>query len=108
MDRFCPESLKTLAANIAVGAGIAPADAGALADSLVAADLGGASTHGLSRLAIYVKRIQKGLIDPKAEIKVERQRAATLAVDAGNGLGQVQAVKVLERLGAGGQNSGGG
>ena len=64
-----------------------------LADSLVAADLAGTSTHGLSRLAIYVKRMQKGLIDPKAELKIDRQRAGTLAVDAGNGLGQVQAVK---------------
>jgi LDH2 family malate/lactate/ureidoglycolate dehydrogenase len=45
-----------------------------------------------------VKRIQKGLIDPRAELAIDRKRAATLAVDAGNGLGQVAAVKTLERL----------
>jgi LDH2 family malate/lactate/ureidoglycolate dehydrogenase len=98
MDRFDPQSLKGFAAKIAAAAGVPAEDAAVLADSLVAADLAGTSTHGLSRLAIYVKRIQKGLIDPKAEIKIDRQRAATLAVDAGNGLGQVQAVKVLDRL----------
>src|SRR5688572_27265094 len=98
MDRHSPDELKKLAADIASAAGVPRADAEILADSLVAADLSGTSTHGLSRLAIYVKRIRKDLIDPKAELHVDRQRAGTLAVDAGNGLGQVQAWKVLERL----------
>ena len=95
---YPPDILRSLTTDIASAAGVPRADATILADSLVAADLAGASTHGLSRLAIYVRRIQKGLIDPTAELRVHRQRAATLAVDAGNGLGQVQAMKVLDRL----------
>jgi LDH2 family malate/lactate/ureidoglycolate dehydrogenase len=98
MDRFPPDTLKQLAADIAAAAGVPRADAEVLADSLVAADLSGTSTHGLSRLAIYVKRIQKGLIDPKPPFVIERQRGATIAVNAGNGLGQVQAYKTLECL----------
>jgi LDH2 family malate/lactate/ureidoglycolate dehydrogenase len=97
-ERFDPQTLRTLAAEIASAASVPRADAGILADSLVTADLAGTSTHGLSRLAIYVKRIRKGLIDPAAALKIERHRAGTLAVDAGNGLGQVQASKVLDRL----------
>ena len=31
-------------------------------------------THGLSRLAIYLKRIKLGLIDPKPPFTIERQR----------------------------------
>src|SRR5690242_17293059 len=98
MDGYSPESLKSLAADVVSAVGVLRQDAEILADSLVAADLSGTNTHGVSRLAIYVKRIRMGLIDPRAEIRIERQRAATLAVDAGNGLGQVQAVKVLDRL----------
>ena len=98
MARHQPESVRKLVQAIASAAGVLPADAATLADSLVAADLSGTSTHGASRLGIYVKRIQKGLIDPKARLNIERQRAGTLAVDAGNGLGQVQAVKVLDLL----------
>jgi LDH2 family malate/lactate/ureidoglycolate dehydrogenase len=98
MGRYRPEVLTKLAADIAGAAGVPREDARVLADSLVAADLAGTSTHGLSRLAIYVRRIHNGMIDPHAELNVERQRAATLAVDAGNGLGQVQAVRVLDRL----------
>jgi LDH2 family malate/lactate/ureidoglycolate dehydrogenase len=96
--RYSPDILETLAADIASAAGVARADAEILADSLVAADLSGTSTHGLSRLAIYVKRIQKGLIAPRADMTIDRKRAGTLAVDANNGLGQVQVVKVLDRL----------
>jgi len=98
MERYSPPILKSLAIDIAGAAGVECDDKAILADSLVAADLAGTSTHGLSRLAIYVKRIRKGVIDPKADLTIERQRAATLAIDAGNGLGQVQAWKVLDRL----------
>ena len=73
-------------------------DAAILADALVDADIHGTSTHGISRLNIYMRRIQKGLIDPRAKLVIERRRGGTLAVDAGNGLGQVQAVKTLEKL----------
>jgi LDH2 family malate/lactate/ureidoglycolate dehydrogenase len=98
MERHSPDALKQLSADIASAAGVPRADAEVLADSLVAADLSGTSTHGLSRLAIYLKRIKLGLIDPKPPFTIERQRGATIAVDAGNGLGQVQAFKALERL----------
>src|SRR5438477_11700073 len=97
MQRYDPLELKNLATEIAVGAGVARNDAVILGDSLVAADVAGTSTHGLSRLAIYIKRIRKGLIDPKATIQIDRRRAATLAVDARNGVGQGAAVKVVER-----------
>ena len=66
--------------------------------ALVEADIQGTSTHGVSRLNIYVRRIQKGLINPRAKLVVDRRRGATLAVDADNGLGQVQAVKTMELL----------
>jgi LDH2 family malate/lactate/ureidoglycolate dehydrogenase len=98
MDRHDPGILTKLAADIASAAGVPRPDADVLADSLVAADLAGTSTHGLSRLAIYVKRIRMGLIDPNPKLTIERERGSTLAVDAGNGLGQVQTVKVLEKL----------
>jgi LDH2 family malate/lactate/ureidoglycolate dehydrogenase len=98
MESVNPEALKKLAADIAAAAGVPASDATILAESLVQADLTGTSTHGISRLNIYVRRIQKGLIDSKAPLRVDRQRAATLAADAGNGLGQVQAWKVLEKL----------
>src|SRR5690242_1622952 len=97
-DRFAPEQLRQLAATIAAKVGVKKKDASILADALVDADIHGTSTHGVSRLNIYVRRIQKGLIDPKAKLVIDRKCPGVLAVDAGNGLGQVQAVKTLEKL----------
>jgi LDH2 family malate/lactate/ureidoglycolate dehydrogenase len=96
--RYRPSEVESLARQIAVAAGVLPEDAAVLADSLVDADLHGISTHGISRLNIYVRRIQRGLIDPRAELRVEQRLPAVLAVDAGNGLGQPQAIKTLDRL----------
>ncbi|HEY2588374.1 MAG TPA: Ldh family oxidoreductase [Tepidisphaeraceae bacterium] len=98
MNRYPPELLKRWVAQLAGAAGVPTDDAAIVADSLVEADVHGTSTHGVSRLAIYLKRIQRGLIDPRAALTIERRRGATLAIDAGNGLGQVQAVKTLDLL----------
>jgi LDH2 family malate/lactate/ureidoglycolate dehydrogenase len=97
-DRHSPEQVRQLVAAIAVASGVRKADAAILADALVDADVHGTTTHGVSRLNIYIRRIQKGLINPKAKLVIERRRGGTLVVDAGNGLGQVQAVKTLEKL----------
>lgn len=98
MHRYAVEPLRDLTIAIARAVAVPAADAGVLADALIDADLSGTSTHGLSRLAIYVKRIRLGLIEPRATLTVDRERAGTLALDAGNGLGQVQAMRAVERL----------
>jgi LDH2 family malate/lactate/ureidoglycolate dehydrogenase len=98
MKRFDPRTVEAQVTAIATAVGVAPEDAAILADSLVEADIYGVSTHGVSRLNIYVRRIQKGLIDPKATLAVDRQRTGSFAVDARNGLGQVQASKVLRMI----------
>jgi LDH2 family malate/lactate/ureidoglycolate dehydrogenase len=98
MDRFAPDSLATLAARIAQAAGMDPDDSAILADALVDADVNGVSTHGVSRLNIYVQRMRRGLIDPRGELRMERVLPGVIRADAGNGVGQVQAVKVLDEL----------
>jgi LDH2 family malate/lactate/ureidoglycolate dehydrogenase len=98
MRRFPPNALRSLVARLAVAAGVGPGDAEIFAHCLVDADLQGASTHGISRLSIYLERIDRALIDPNAGITVERNAGCVLALDAGNNLGQVQAVKALDML----------
>lgn len=98
MKRFRPEEVRNFAARLATAAGVPSSDADILARSLVDADLHGVSTHGVSRLNIYLQRIKKGLIDPRAELVVERGFGSVLTLDASNGLGQVQATKALDLL----------
>jgi len=96
--RYSADLVKQLVASIVAAAGVPGADADILADSLVDADVHGVSTHGISRLNVYIQRIRKGLINPRAELRVTHRRPAALTVDADNGLGQVQATKTLELL----------
>ena len=98
MNRYPIDDTRQLVTELAAAAGVPRDDAAILADALLDADVQGTSTHGVSRLNIYLRRIQRGLIDPTAELRVEKRRPAVLVVDAGGGLGQVQAVKTLELL----------
>lgn len=98
VERHSPDAVRRLVASIAKATGVPAPDAAILADALVDADVHGVSTHGISRLNIYVQRMRKGLINPRAELSITSRRPSALTVDAGNGLGQVQAVKTLELL----------
>jgi LDH2 family malate/lactate/ureidoglycolate dehydrogenase len=96
--RYEIKKIERLVTNLAIAAGVTRDDAAILAHALLDADLHGASTHGVSRLNIYLRRMEIGLIDPAAELETTKHSPAVLTVDAHNGLGQVQAVKTLERL----------
>jgi LDH2 family malate/lactate/ureidoglycolate dehydrogenase len=98
MNRYPKETLENLVARLASGVGVPAPDAALFAESLVDADLHGVPTHGISRLNIYLRRIEAGLINPRAVLTVDREAGSILAFDAGNGLGQVQARKALDRL----------
>ncbi|MGB6745017.1 MAG: Ldh family oxidoreductase [Terracidiphilus sp.] len=98
MNRYPQEALENLVAQLASAAGVPAPDAALFAEALVDADLHGVPTHGVSRLNIYLRRIDAGLIDPKAALAIDREAGSVLALDAGNGLGQVQARKALDML----------
>lgn len=69
--------------------GVPAADAAAIAELMVEADLQGSDGHGVFRLPQYVRRIQAGGVDPRPAIRVERERAAMALVDGGNGMGHL-------------------
>ena len=96
--RYSIDDVRRLVTRLMIAAGVPTDDAAIVADALVEADSQGGSTHGVSRLNIYIRRIQGGLIDPAAELVVDQRRPAVLAVDAADGLGQVQAIKTLRLL----------
>jgi len=98
MKRFPEDQLQARVAALAAGMGVPAADAAIFAEALVDADLHGVSTHGVSRLNIYLRRIEAGLIDPRATLKIDRERGSVLALDGANGLGQVQARRAVDLL----------
>jgi L-2-hydroxycarboxylate dehydrogenase (NAD+) len=73
-------------------------DARIAADVLVSADLRGVNSHGVIRLHTYYgNRLAKGQVDPNSPIKTLKESPATLALDGGNGLGQVVAYRAMSR-----------
>lgn len=58
---------------------------------LLWADLRGFGTHGVERLLSYVPRLQKGLINPRPNLKIETKGESLRLVQGDNGLGPVVA-----------------
>ena len=86
---FSPEALRDLAERLLAAAGCGPEAAMAAADVLLEADLRGYGTHGLIRLPTMIRRIQSGMINPRARPRVVEERDASALVDADRALGPV-------------------
>lgn len=98
MKTYSKSELESLVAQLSQAIGLNQEAAEVFASALVDADMHGVSTHGISRLSIYLRRIQAGLIRPNAELKIIHESGSVVVFDADNGLGQVQAVKALKYL----------
>ena len=67
------------------------------ADCLVSADLYGVESHGVSRMTIYLKRLEEKVVKPVCELKVEQEYAASMAINGCNSMGMVVGKKVMEK-----------
>ena len=77
---------------------VSEADAQIAADVLLSADLRGVDSHGIIRLhSYYGQRLVDGRIDPSSPVTTLRESGVTLALDGGNGLGQVVGHQAMTR-----------
>ena len=85
-----PGKLTRFSAKVLQKVGVPEEDAERTARMLVAADLRGIDSHGVSHLGpLYIKRIKEGLINPKPQIKMVSHAQAIAVVDGDRGLGFV-------------------
>ncbi len=89
MGSIQAEDLTRFVVSAFTSLGVPEADARSAASLMVEADMLGYETHGVFRLRQYVNRLRDGGIEPKAQVKVVRETAATALVDGGNGLGHL-------------------
>jgi LDH2 family malate/lactate/ureidoglycolate dehydrogenase len=92
---IAPERLKATIAGIFAGCGLPAEDAEVVADSLVEADVRGVSSHGVVRVATYVKAIRDGSINPRPNVRVVVDRGPRAVVDGDGGMGQVGAYRAM-------------
>ncbi|MGO4887445.1 Ldh family oxidoreductase [Anaerobacillus sp. MEB173] len=96
MPLYETSELKNFCRDVLVNIGAESEDATNAADALIRANLEGVDSHGISRLAIYAKRMMESRINPKPSIKVEKRGESVLIVDGDNGLGQVVAARAMK------------
>jgi LDH2 family malate/lactate/ureidoglycolate dehydrogenase len=76
--------------------GVPTGDAKVLMDNLIEADLRGVDTHGVTRIAIYIERLQAGSVKAKPQMRVLRETPASAILDGDHGLGQVISARAME------------
>ena len=71
--------------------GLSKKHASISSNAIINAELVGMHSHGLTRLMMYCKRIQKKLINPKPKIKIKKISQSISLIDANNSIGFVAA-----------------
>lgn len=84
------EQLRAFTLRAFTTVGVPEEDAAIVTDNLIEANLRGVDTHGITRLlAIYIKRLQVGITNPKPNITIVSDAPSAIVVDGDNGLGAV-------------------
>jgi LDH2 family malate/lactate/ureidoglycolate dehydrogenase len=77
-------------------AGVPADESEMVADLLARADLRGVETHGVSRLPIYIQRLQKGYVRAVCKITTVREKGPTAFLEAHGSMGHVVSYKAME------------
>jgi LDH2 family malate/lactate/ureidoglycolate dehydrogenase len=96
LTRYPAPPLLAFAADAFESLGVPAVDAELWADTLVRSDLRGHASHGIFRLPWYVRRLQRGVMQPLTRLETLRDTAAVMRLDAHDGVGQVAANAAIE------------
>lgn len=92
-----PKPLADYCAQLMQAQGVPPEEARIIGDHLVEAECCGLSSHGVSRTAIYLKRLETGVVNAKWSYRAVREYPASIQWDACNSMGMVTGVRAMER-----------
>lgn len=89
------EAVRTYVMLVFTGYGLRPFDAEICANALVAADLRGVWSHGVTRVPMYCGRLETGAAKARPDIKVTRVAPSAALVDGDDGLGLIVARRAM-------------
>jgi LDH2 family malate/lactate/ureidoglycolate dehydrogenase len=81
--------LREFTKGVFIAAGVPSQDAALEAEVLVWANLRGVDSHGVLRIPWYVELLANGDMNPRPNIRVERETTATVLIDGDRALGPV-------------------
>jgi len=91
-------SLREFAREVFVKVGMPPRDADIEADMLLWSNLRGVDSHGVLRIPWYVGNVDRGIMNPKPNIRVVKETPATLVVEADQAFGPVVTVFTMNKV----------
>jgi hydroxycarboxylate dehydrogenase B len=96
MPIISADQLRAVGSDIFKAIGAEEKDAQLIADLLVEANLTNHDSHGVARIPQYVKKVEAGLINPKAQIEIEQENLVTATVNGNWGFGHKIAWEAME------------
>lgn len=88
--------LTDIARKLFESEGLSYENAHTVASDLVAANLRGLDSHGVSRIPMYLERIRKGVVNPSPNIKIEKITSAVAKVDGDAGMGFITGHQAMD------------
>jgi L-2-hydroxycarboxylate dehydrogenase (NAD+) len=88
--------LTHVAERLFIAGGLREQDAKTIAKDLVAANLRGLDSHGVSRIPMYLERIRKGVVKAQPDITVTKITSAVASVDGDDGMGFLAAHRAMD------------
>lgn len=97
-ERVHPDKLRALVTTLFVRRGMPDEDARITADGIVAADLRGHESHGVSNNlhGFYLTGLEQGTINPRPDIRIVHETPSTARWDADLGMGFVVGHRVMQ------------
>lgn len=97
MRRVYFEDLKKFCNQVYWKVGVPEEEAEIIADLLTRADLRGVETHGVTRLPIYIQRIQKGYVRATCKMTKVKEKGPTAFLEAHGSMGHIVAYRAMEK-----------
>ena len=91
------EDLKAFCKEVYAKVGVPEEEAEIVADLLARSDLRGFETHGVTRLPIYIQRLQKGYVRAKCRLTSVNEKGPMAFMEAHGSMGHVVAYKAMEK-----------
>jgi len=90
LKQFCKEAY--------IRAGVPAEEASIVSDLLAKSDLRGISTHGVSRLPIYILRLQKKYVRNRLKLTYQKDKGPVAFADAHGSMGHIVAYTVMQQV----------
>ena len=95
--RISSDELKSFVVDVLHAVHVPRQDAGIVAECLLTSNLSGVDSHGIVRLAHYVRRLQNGTLKARPDIRFEQRASGLGFVDGDDGLGHVVSDRAVTR-----------